>query len=90
MSKKQKKMKVMETKAHYTELILKGQEDIGWYNTHFSELVRKFNEQFIAIESKEVVETASDLDILLKKLKEKGINPVETLIKFVSKAKVIL
>ena len=90
MSKKQNNMEVMETEAQYAKLILRGQDDIEWYNNNFNELVRKFNEQFIAIEHHEVIEMGPNLYILLKKLKEKGINPVETLIKFVSTAKVIL
>ena len=63
-------MRVMETRALYGELLLKGQEDIDWYNIHFNELVKKFNEQFIAIENQEVLEADSSLDRLLNKLKK--------------------
>ncbi len=91
MPKKQNKMmKVMETRSQYGELLLKGQEDIDWYNSHFDELVRTFNNQFVAIEDRGVVEADSNLDILFTKLTEKCIDPAETLIKFVSKVKVIL
>lgn len=83
-------MTVMETRAQYGELLLKGQEDIEWYNAHFNELVRKFDNQFVAIENQGVVEADYNLDALFIKLTEKGLEPSETLVKFVSKAKVVL
>ena len=72
------------------QLLLQGQNNLMWFNSNWNELVRDFNNKFIAIENKEVIESDTNLDSLLNKLRSKGVDSSETMIKFVSKIASIL
>jgi hypothetical protein len=72
------------------QLLLQGQNNLMWFNSNWNKLAKDFNNKFIAIENKEVIESDSDLDSLLDKLKSKGVDSSETMIKFISKIASIL
>ncbi len=71
-------------------LLNKLDEDINWFKEHQTELEEEYDNQFIAIENEKVIESDVNLDKLLVKLKEKGKDPANTLIKFVSTTIIIL
>jgi len=70
------------------QMILAGQEDLAWFESNINKLISKYNNKFIAFHNKKVIESDSDLDNLMKKLK--GVDTSNILIKFVSKIKSIL
>jgi len=71
------------------ELLNKTEEELGWFSRNYNDFVSKFDQQFVAISGKDVIEHDKDLQVVIKKLKSHNLNPSETLIRFVSKIKTI-
>lgn len=72
------------------QMLVSGQSDLEWFNSNLNSLISKFNNQFIAFKNKIVVDSDSDLNRLMLKLKEKNIDTSNIFIKFVSRVKFIL
>ena len=72
------------------QLLLKSQNDLDWFGNNLSRFKQEYNNEFVAILNEEVVEHDSNIDRLLLKLKQKGFDPADLLIRFVSKIKFIL
>ena len=72
------------------QMLIKGQNDLKWFDLHLNELINGYNEKFIAFQEGEVIDSDSDLGNLMKKLENKNIDTSNLIIKFVSKVKFIL
>ena len=72
------------------QMLIKGRNDLKWFDLHLNELIDEYNEKFIAFQENEVIESDSDLNNLMKKLENKSISTSNLIIKFVSKVKFIL
>lgn len=72
-------------------LLLKStKQDLVWFNNNYSKLERNYKNQFIAIKDSQTIAASSNFDSLIDELKNKGIDPVRTLIKYVTDAYTIL
>ena len=72
------------------QMLISGQSDLEWFNSNLSMLISQFNDRFIAFKDREVVDSDSDLNTLMLRLKEKNTDPSNIFIRFVSKVKSIL
>lgn len=72
------------------QMLVKGQNDISWFDANFNNLLSEYDEQFIAFKDKKVLDSDPRLNRLMEKLKEKNINVSDVFIEFVSKIKHIL
>ncbi len=62
------------------ELLRSSERDLVWFNENSQILRDKFAEQIVAIKDKSIVGNARNIKILLKILKEKGVDESEVLI----------
>ncbi|NOZ81139.1 MAG: hypothetical protein GXP63_05695 [DPANN group archaeon] len=79
--------------AQYADLlsILKlRNEDLEWYNQELSNLKNEYHDEFIAINEKKIIDTDSRMEGIIRKLKQKKIDPASVIIKFISKIDAIL
>lgn len=60
-------------------------EDMDWISETQKKLRKKFADKYIAVMNSQVIESDSDLDTLLQKLKEAGRNPSSIPIEFISR-----
>ncbi len=72
------------------QMLMSAQSDLEWFESQVDTLKEKYNNKFIAFYNKDVVESDSNLDNLLNKLQQKGIDVSRVFIKFISKVKTIL
>ena len=72
------------------QMLKSGQEDLEWFDSNLNALLKDFDNMFIAFRNKKVIESDQDLNRLMEKLKEMGIDTSNVFIKFVSKVKYIL
>lgn len=72
------------------QMLETGRDDLEWFNTNLVMLISKYNNKFIAFSNQNVLESDSNLDKLMLKLKKKGIDTSTVFIEFVSKIKYIL
>ena len=72
------------------QMILEGQEDLAWFDSHMNQLMQKYNNMFIAFHDKKVIDADADMDSLMKRLKKRGVDTSKVLIEFVSRVKTIL
>lgn len=72
------------------QLLLKSQNNLEWFSSHLNELLRDYDNKFVAIDNQNVIDSDDNFDALLKRLESKNIDPSDILIKFVSKIKIIL
>ena len=70
--------------------LLKGREDIQWFDANLDQLKSEYNNKFIAFHDKQVLDSDKNLDELMRRLQEKGVNISNVFIKFVSRVKAIL
>ncbi len=73
-----------------TQMLINGQNDLYWFESHLESLRLKYNNEFIAFHDKRIIEHDHRLDNLMKRLKDKNIDISHIFIKFVSKVKSIL
>ncbi len=71
-------------------LLTGAKKDLSWFSSNFEEIAKKNNNRFVAIQNASIVSSNKSLDGLLEELKEKGMDPVKTLIKYVTTAIVVL
>lgn len=73
-----------------TEKLILAHRDLEWYAQHLEEFKTKFNNQFVAFQHQTVMDADPAMEQLLARLRNKGIDPAETIIRFVSKIKTVL
>ena len=78
------------SKTEIVRMLIKGQNDLKWFDLHLNELIDEYNEKFIAFKEGEVIEADADLNNLMRKLEKGNIDTSNLIIKFVSKIKFIL
>ncbi|MEK6963426.1 MAG: DUF5678 domain-containing protein [Nanoarchaeota archaeon] len=71
-------------------LLRTGWQDSLWMEKNIVFLKQKYDNEFIAVHTEDVLAHDADLDKLLQKVAKKGINPSEVLVEFVSKVPKIL
>jgi len=59
-------------------------EDVDWVSKKQASLRRKFAGKYVAVASYRVIDSDSKLEALLKRLKEKGEDPGQIVIEFIS------
>jgi Family of unknown function (DUF5678) len=57
--------------------------DVEWLHTNYRDLINQYNEEFVTIKNRKVIEHNKDLQLLKEKLKEKGIEASAILIEFI-------
>ncbi|MBI2138259.1 hypothetical protein HYU13_01600 [Candidatus Woesearchaeota archaeon] len=72
------------------QLLVKTNRDMDWYKLNVGFLKEKYLNQFIAIGDASVIEADPELEGLLHKLQQKGIDRSSVLIKFITDLKAIL
>ncbi|GEM_PF-1800096 len=72
------------------KMLINGQNDLAWFDSNISNLQEKYNDKFIAFQDSTVIDSDSDFNNLMKKLKQKNIDISNVLVKFVSKVKFLL
>ncbi|MCK4474848.1 hypothetical protein KAU30_03305 [Candidatus Bathyarchaeota archaeon] len=60
-------------------------EDFEWFLRSREKLLSKYEDKWVAIYSKKVLDSDKNLTTLVKRLKTKGFRPEQILIQFVSK-----
>jgi hypothetical protein len=80
----------MKEKTTVLEELKTGTKDLEWLSKNFSDLKKKYPKKFIAIKNRNVVVASSELETLIKLLKEKFGNPNDYLIDFIPDDKYIL
>lgn len=76
--------------VNIVQLLHRSQLNLAWFGSHFAELIKSFDNQFVAIDDEKIIANDSDFDVLLNKLKGANIDPADVLIEFVSRIKSIL
>ncbi len=72
------------------QMLESGQNDLAWFESNLDSLKSKYDNKFIAFHNKEVIGVDTNVDNLMKKLKEKSIDTSNVFVKFISKIKAIL
>ena len=67
----------------YAERLKEFDEDVKWLHTNYNDLIDKFDGEFIAIKKQQVIEHDRDVSKLKEKLKQKGIEPLATLVELI-------
>ena len=60
-------------------------KDFQWFLRSREELLLKYEDKWVAIYSKKVLDTDENLTTLIKRLKAKGLQPEQILVQFLSK-----
>ena len=71
-------------------MLLAGQNDLAWFESHLESLRNKYNNRFIAFRDEKVLHADEDVNRLMDRLKREGIDMSSVLVRFVSKVKSIL
>jgi hypothetical protein len=72
------------------EMLVKGRRELAWFNANLKMLREKYDHCFVAFSNEKIIDSDANLDNLMKKLQNKGIEPANVLIEFISKAQSIL
>ncbi len=64
--------------------IISYEKDIKWLNDHKEELRKDYKNKFVAIKGNKILDSGADVDDLIKKLKNKGIDPSFVLVEFIT------
>ncbi len=72
------------------QMLESAQEDLKWFDVNLTKFISEFNNRFIAFRNKSVLDSDTDFDKLLSKLKAKEIDASNVFVRFVSKVKYIL
>lgn len=76
--------------ANVLQMLVSGRNDQEWFESNLNSLKSKYNNKFIALHNKKVIDVDTDLDALMEKLSKKNIDTSSVFVKFVSKVKAIL
>jgi len=72
------------------QLLKTANSNFAWLKSHYDEMRREHNKEFIAIHSGRFITADSTMDGLLAKLNQKGIDVQTTLIKYINNGLTIL
>ncbi len=72
------------------DLLRAGRSDLSWLSENYAQILKSYDNQFVAVKDKEVIAASKNMDALLRELKRKKIDPATTLVQFVTSAAVIL
>lgn len=78
------------TNAEIVQMLVNARNDQEWFSINFDKFKEEYNNRFIAIRDKSVLDDASRIEDLMEKLEIKGIDTSNVLVKFVTKVKLIL
>ncbi len=78
------------TETQIVQMLIKGQNDLQWFDSNLDSLISEYNNQFIAFKDNDVLDSDPDLDNLMSKLHKKKVDTSNIFIRFVSKIKSIL
>lgn len=70
--------------------LIEAERNFMWFNNNLKHLLKEYDEQFVAVEKEKIVAHGDDLNEVSKELRDKGFNPSQVFIQFVSKIKSIL
>ncbi len=71
-------------------MLLKGRDDLAWFNANLDRIKSEHDNRFVAFSDKRIIGSDSNLDNLMRKLKDSGLDPADVFVEFVSKVKFIL
>lgn len=80
----------MNTEMQTLQLLNSIEKDLEWFSLNYKNLIKKFNEKFIAIKDESIVAEGHTFEEVISKIESKNLDPTNVLIKFVSKIKIIL
>ena len=72
------------------QLINSIEKDLEWFSLNYKNLIKKFDEKFIAIKDENIVAEGDTFEEVINKIEAKNLDPTNVLVKFVSKIKRIL
>lgn len=72
------------------QMLESGRKDLIWFESNLDSLKAKYNNKFIAFHDSKVIDADTNIDNLINRLKNKGIDTSNIFIKFVSRIKTIL
>lgn len=76
----------MET-AGMLQLLGSAERDSQWLDKNYSNLLEKYPDSFIAVYNGNFVDASPNFEELIEKIKNKKLDPVDVMIKFLSKVK---
>ena len=71
-------------------LLKKVNKDADWLSAKFTELIRQYNNQFVAVKDQKIAAASKSHEELLKILEAQAINPQLTLIKYLTNEAIII
>ena len=78
------------TNAEIVQMLVGARNDQEWFSLNFNRFKEEYNNRFIAIHNKSVLDDDPRIDGLMEKLKKNNIDTSNVLVKFVTKVKLIL
>ncbi len=72
------------------QMLIAGQESLEWFNTHIVAIRRQYNNKFVALEDKQIIDFDSNLDTLMERLLMKKIDLSSVMVEFISEIKKVL
>ena len=72
------------------DMLRSGYADMDWFDKNLSRLKKDFNNSFIAVQNKSILDSDKNLDVLMSKLHSKNVDMSTVFIEFVSNVKSIL
>jgi predicted DNA-binding protein (UPF0278 family) len=69
----------MITEAELKEFV----EDTKWLHSHYDEMLDKYNDQYIAIQHQDVLDSAKNIEVLRDKLERRNIKAQEIFIEYI-------
>ncbi|MBI2578142.1 MAG: hypothetical protein HYW26_00365 [Candidatus Aenigmarchaeota archaeon] len=73
----------MEEEAQILESLKAFEKDFLWLTENKEAVRKEYKNEYVAVKDGKVIETDKKLDKLIKKLKKRGENPAELVIKFI-------
>jgi len=80
----------MAAEMQTLQLINSIEKDLEWFSLNYKNLIKKFDEKFIAIKDENIVAEGDTFEEVINKIEAKNLDPTNVLVKFVSKIKRIL
>jgi hypothetical protein len=67
------------------ELWAEADREQAYWTDHYAQLLRKYPEQFVAVQNGRVVAHDSDLPAIVTKLEQAGIEPTQAWVRFITR-----
>jgi uncharacterized protein YecE (DUF72 family) len=72
------------------QMLIQGNSDLEWYNRNLQQLEEQYENSFIAFHNDSVIEADENLDRLIERLRKRGLDTSQVMVRFVSKVRSIL